>query len=209
MIESNLRAPMLNRSSQQQHGEREKTLYRYASKHSHIPSKPQRLLDQVRSILRVKHYSYRTERSYVRWMVTFIRFHKLRHPKELKENEIREFLTHLATKEKVSASTQNQALNALVFLYKQVLEIDLGDLSYFLRAKKRTFIPTVLTVNEVTQIIAKLSGTAHIMLALLYGTGLRLSEFLNLRVKDVDFQRNQIVIRDCKGDHDRVVMLPR
>jgi len=175
-----------------------------------LPSenKPKRLLDQVRDIMRIKHYSLRTEETYCQWIERFIRFHDLRHPREMAEAEVAAFLTHLARKGKVAASTQNQALSALLFLYKQVLKREFGWLKEVERAKKPMHLPVVLTGDEVRKIFAHLHGTARLMAGLLYGSGLRLMECVRLRVKDVDFGYARITVRDGKGGKDRVTMLP-
>jgi len=167
-----------------------------------------KLLDQVRDVIRVKHYSLRTERTYCDWIVRFIRFHNLRHPREMAEIEVTAFLTHLARNGKVSASTQNQALSALLFLYKEVLKQEIGWLDAVERAKKPTRLPVVLTPREVNKIFAHLRGNYRLMAGLLYGSGLRLMECVRLRVKDVDFAYAHIVVRDGKGGKDRVTMLP-
>ena len=172
-----------------------------------VEKKP-KLLDQVRNTLRTKHYSIKTEKAYVHWIRRFILFHNKRHPKEMGEREINQFLTHLAVKEKVAASTQNQALCAIVFLYKQVLKIDLGDFGDITWAKKTAKLPVVFTREEVTKVLNQLSGTNLIMAMLLYGSGMRLSECLQLRVKDIDFQYKQITVRSAKGEKDRVTLLP-
>lgn len=181
----------------------------YAAAHCKMSGRPIKLMDQVRNALRVKHYSYRTERGYVRWITSFIRFHKMRHPREMGKGEVAAYLTHLAVNLNISPSTQNQALNAIVFLYSKVLGRELGDFTKFIRAKKRTFIPTVLSEAEVAAVIGAMKGTPKLMAAMLYGTGMRLAELLKLRVKDIDFERNQIIVRDGKGDKDRAVMLPK
>jgi integron integrase len=167
-----------------------------------------KLLDQVRDVIRVKHYSIRTEEAYVDWIKRFILFHNKRHPKEMGSQEIEAFLTHLAVKGHVAASTQNQALAALLFLYHDVLRQELADPINALRAKESQHLPAVLTKDEVKQVIAHLSGTHQLMARLLYGAGLRLLECLRLRVKDIDFERRAIIVRDTKGDEDRVTMLP-
>jgi len=172
-----------------------------------VKNKP-KLLDQVRNVLRTKHYSLKTEEAYIYWIKKYIFFHNKRHPKEMGEAEINEFLTHLAVKEKVSASTQNQALCAIVFLYKHVLKIELGDLGNVVWAKKPAKLPVVFTREEVTQVLNQLSGMNLMMAMFLYGGGLRLSECLQLRVKDIDFQYKQIIVRSAKGDKDRVTLLP-
>ncbi|MCB0338311.1 MAG: integron integrase [Bdellovibrionales bacterium] len=168
-----------------------------------------KLIPTIREILRRKQYSYQTEKTYVRWIVRFIRFHKMKHPKEMGEAEIKTFLTHLAKDRKVSASTQNQALNAIVFLYREVLGRELGDFSQFMRAKTSQLLPVILSEGEILEILRNLSGVPLLMTSLLYGAGLRLSECLTLRVKDIDFQRNQIWVRQGKGRKDRVVPLPQ
>jgi integron integrase len=173
-----------------------------------VSGKRKKLLDRVRDACRVKHYSIRTERAYTDWIERFIRFHKLRHPEEMSEVEVGEFLTHLATEGKVSASTQNQALSALLFLYKEVLKQEIGWLEKVERAKKPVRVPVVLTRDEVHKIFAHLHGTPRLMAGLLYGSGLRLMECLRLRIKDVDFGYARVTVRDGKGAKDRVTMLP-
>lgn len=172
------------------------------------PGSP-KLIDQVRHALRTRHYSYATEKSYIQWIKQYIYFHNITHPKDLEEEHIGQFLTHLAVKKKVSSSTQNQVLCAVVFLYKQVLKKDLGDFGPLVRAKKPKKIPVVFTRDEVKVIMDHLTGTYWIMAMLLYGVGLRLRECLQLRVKDIDFHYNQITIRDAKGEKDRLVPLPQ
>ena len=171
------------------------------------PSKP-KLLDQVRDVMRLRHYSIRTEQSYVDWIRRFILFHGKRHPDEMSEREVSEFLTYLAREGHVAASTQNQALSAILFLYKQVLKHEIGWLDHVERAKKPPKLPVVLAREEVKRIFAHLNGVQKIMAALLYGSGLRLMECVRLRVKDVDFAYAQIMVRDAKGGKDRVTMLP-
>lgn len=168
-----------------------------------------RLLDQMRERIRLKHYSIRTERVYCEWVRRFIRFHQYRHPQEMGAAEVEMFLTDLAVRRNVSASTQNQALAALLFLYKDVLKLDLPWLADIVRAKKPQRLPVVLSVGEVRQILAVLDGELWLVCSLLYGTGMRLLEALRLRVKDVDFSRHEILIRDGKGMKDRVTMLPQ
>jgi integron integrase len=170
--------------------------------------KPKKLLDQMRDVLRLKHYSLRTERSYCDWIERFIRFHHLRHPNEMAAPEISEFLTHLARIGNVSASTQNQALSALLFLYQQVLKQEVGWITEVERARRPKRIPVVLTRDEVYKIFAHLHGMSRLMAGLLYGSGLRLMECVRLRVKDVDFGYARITVRDGKGAKDRVTMLP-
>lgn len=167
-----------------------------------------RLLDVVRDRIRVKHYSYRTETSYLGWIRRFIRFHGGRHPRDLGGPEVEQFLSYLATERKVAASTQNQALSAILFLYREALEIDLPWLDGIVRAKRPTRIPVVLSRDEVRRILAQLEGTHWLAASLLYGAGLRVSECLRLRVKDLDFEYRQITVRDGKGAKDRCTMLP-
>ncbi|MCK5032594.1 MAG: integron integrase, partial [Calditrichia bacterium] len=167
-----------------------------------------KLLDQVRSVLRVKHYSYRTEQSYIHWIKKYIYFNNKTHPKELDGKDIAKFISYLAVKEKVSSSTQNQALCALVFLYKQVFGLDLGEFPEIHWAKKPKKIPVVFSKSEVQTVLQNLSGIHWLMAMLLYGSGLRLNECLQLRIKDIDFEYKQITVRDGKGDKDRVTILP-
>ncbi len=167
-----------------------------------------KLLDEVREAIRTKHYSIRTEESYVAWIKDFILFHRKRHPKEMSVAEVNQFLTHLAVKCHVASSTQNQALSALIFLYREVLQQPLGRLDDIKRAKRPEHLPVVLSRKEVCALLAQMSGTPLLMAQLLYGSGLRLMECLRLRVKDLDFHYNQITVRDGKGAKDRVTMLP-
>lgn len=167
-----------------------------------------RLLDRVRDVIRVKHYSIRTEESYVEWVRRFVRFCGLRHPGECGAADVEAFLTHLAREANVSASTQNQARSALLFLYKEVLGTPLPWLDDVEIAKRPARLPTVLTTTEVQQVLAQAEGTASLILRLLYGTGMRVLELLRLRVKDIDFGRREIVVREGKGGRDRVTMLP-
>ena len=173
-----------------------------------IAAKP-RLLDRIRQAIRVRHYSYRTEQAYIQWVKRYIYFHGMRHPEELSESHIGAFLTHLAVSRNVSASTQNQALNAIVFLYKHVLTRPLGDITNGVRAKRPRRMPTVFSESEITRIFQHLDGRNWVIASLLYGAGLRLLECLRLRVKDVDFDRNEILVRDGKGGKDRVTLLPQ
>ncbi|MDA7086397.1 integron integrase [Pseudomonas sp. SA3-5] len=168
-----------------------------------------RLLDQVREQIRLKHYSIRTERVYCEWVRRFIRFHNYRHPLEIGAAEVEAFLSDLAVRRDVSASTQNQALAALLFLYKQVLKLDLPWLGDVVRAKKPVRLPVVLSIAEVRQVLSRLEGQLWLVASLLYGSGMRLMEVMRLRVKDVDFVRKEILIRDGKGMKDRVTMLPQ
>lgn len=169
---------------------------------------PPKLLDQVQARLRLKHYSLRTEAAYIGWIRRFILFHHKRHPKEMGKIEVEAFLSHLASAQRVSASTQNQALAACLFLYRDVLEIELPWLSDVTRAKVSQHVPCVLSVAEVRELLAYMDGREWLMASLLYGTGMRLMECLRLRVKDVDFQRLEITVRQGKGGKDRRTMLP-
>lgn len=171
------------------------------------PESP-RLLDQLRAATRTKHYSQRTEQAYVHWARHFILFHKKRHPVDMGEAEVGQFLQHLAVNKRVAASTQNQALNALIFLYGSVLKKPLGKLPNVFRAKRPKRLPTVLRQEEVHRVLTVMTGTYSLMARLLYGAGLRLTECTNLRIKDIDFSTNQILVRDGKGFKDRVTMLP-
>jgi integron integrase len=170
--------------------------------------RPKKLLDQVREVIRLKHYSYRTEESYVAWIRRYILFHHKRHPKDMGSAEVEAFLTHLAVEEQVAASTQNQAFSALLFLYRQVLHQPLEPSIDAIRAKPSRYLPTVLTRDEVQAIFHHLSEVYLIVIKLLYGSGLRLNEGLRLRIKDLDFAHRQIVVRDMKGNESRVTMLP-
>ena len=176
---------------------------------SHPYNPPPRLLDQARAVIRARHYSLRTEETYLRWMKRFIRFHDKRHPRDMGADEVRQFLTYLAVQGGVAASTQNQALSAILFLYQQVLRQDIGLVHDVVRAKQPQRVPVVLTQDEVAAVLRHLSGTRWIMALLLYGAGLRLMECLRLRVKDVDFADQQIVVRDGKGHKDRGKILPQ
>jgi len=173
------------------------------------PSSPApKLLDQVRDRIRVKHYSIRTETQYVQWIRRFILFHGKRHPRDLSTQEVEAFLTHLAVEGNVAAATQNQALSALLFLYREVLGIELPWLDKVTRAKRPRHLPVVLTRDEVRAVLGKMEGVYGLLARLLYGTGMRLMEVIRLRVKDVEFTRGEIVVRDGKGAKDRVTMLP-
>jgi integron integrase len=167
-----------------------------------------KLLDQVRDRIRIKHYSIRTETQYVQWVRRFILFHGKRHPRDLGAAEMEAFLTHLAVDGNVAAATQNQALSALLFLYREVLQIDVPWLDKVVRAKRPQRLPVVLTRQEVRTVLEKMTGVYGLMAALLYGTGMRLMECVRLRVKDLDFERGEILVRDGKGAKDRVTMLP-
>ena len=168
-----------------------------------------KLLDQVRKQIRLRHYSIRTEAVYLEWVKRFIRFHKYRHPQDMGAAEVEAFLSDLAVRRDVAASTQNQALSAILFLYKQVLRIELPWMDGVIRARRPQRLPVVLTREEVASVLAQLDGTLWLAANLLYGSGMRLMEVLRLRVKDVEFSRLEILIRDGKGQKDRMTMLPR
>ncbi len=168
---------------------------------------PPKLLEQYRERLRVKHYSLRTEEAYLHWVRRFIYFHAKRHPREMGGPEVESFLSHLATEGRVAPSTQNQALAALLFLYREVLQKDLPWMDGVVRAKRTAHVPVVLTENEVRALLAQLDGTRWLAASLLYATGMRLLEGLRLRVKDADFERREITVRDGKGGRDRRTML--
>lgn len=172
-------------------------------------SKKPKLLERLRSAIRTRHYSIRTEEAYTSWVKRFILFHNKRHPRDMGEKEINQFLSYLAEERNVASSTQNQALCAIIFLYKYVLKIEIGDLGDLARAKKPKRLPVVLSHREMKAIFDNLSGIHWMMATLLYGAGLRLMECLRLRVKDIDFDLNQIIVRDAKGGKDRVTMLPQ
>jgi integron integrase len=171
-------------------------------------SEVQKLIQLVRENIRIRHYSLRTEESYVHWIQKFLRFHSFRNPIQLQESDLSKFLSHLATHQKTAASTQNQATSALLFLYRNVLQQDLEWIHNIQRAKTNFKIPTVFSREEVRNILKQLDGTTWIMASLLYGSGLRLMECLRLRIKDIDFSCKQIVVRDGKGARDRVTLLP-
>jgi integron integrase len=168
-----------------------------------------KLLDQVRAKIRLKHYSIRTEQSYVDWIKRFILFHDKKHPKDMGATEVECFLTHLAVQLNVASSTQNQALNAILFLYKEVLEMELPLLKHVKRAKRPERLPVVFSKSEIKAIMAHLDGIYWIMAQLLHGAGFRLMECIRLRVKDIDFEYRQILVRDGKGKKDRMTMLPK
>lgn len=167
-----------------------------------------KLMDQLRTALRVRHYSIATERNYCIWVKRYIFFHNKRHPKELTSKDLIRFLSHLAVNRQVAASTQNQALCAIVFLYKHVLEIELGEFSDFSLAKRPKRLPTVLSRAEVHSLLSNISGTYRTIALLLYGAGLRQMEALRLRVGDISFDRGEILVRHGKGGKDRVTLLP-
>jgi integron integrase len=169
---------------------------------------PPRLLDRVRAAVRVRHYSLRTEETYVGWIRRFILFNGKRHPSSMGAEEINAFLSHLAVEGRVSATTQNQALSAIMFLYRDVLDEKLADLGDIVHARRSRRLPVVLTREEVGQIVGRLEGVWWLMAMLLYGSGLRQAECLALRVKDIDFARLEVLVRSGKGGKDRVTMLP-
>lgn len=168
-----------------------------------------RLLDAVRERIRYRHYSYRTEQAYVEWVRRFVRFHDRRHPRDMGAREIEAFLSHLANERDVAASTHNQALSALLFLYGEVLGIELPWLGEIERPRRPQRLPVVLTREEVRDVLALLEGVSGLMARLLYGTGMRLMECVRLRVKDLDLARSEILVRQGKGGKDRVTMVPR
>jgi integron integrase len=167
-----------------------------------------KLLDHLCQALRARHYSRRTEQTYCHWVKRFVYFHNVRHPAEMAEPEINAFLTHLAVEEHVSASTQNQALSARLFLYRHVLGREIGALGEVIRARKPRRLPVVMSRDEVKAVLVQLKGDKWLMASLMYGAGLRLMECLRLRIQDIDFERNEILVRDGKGARDRITMLP-
>lgn len=169
---------------------------------------PPKLLDQVRTSIRVKHFTLSTEKAYVAWIRRFILFHNKRHPKYMGEREIRQFISHLAVDTRISASTQTVALSALLFLYREVLKKELPYVANIERARRSKRLPVVFTRDEVQTVLAGLNGQQHLVASLLYGSGLRLMEAVRLRVKDIDFERRELLVRQGKGAKDRVTMLP-
>ena len=172
-----------------------------------MEAKP-KLLQVVRDRIRAKHYSYRTEHAYVGWIRRFVLFNGKRHPRDMGAVEVESFLTHLAVEQRVSASTQNQALGSILFFYREVLNQDLPWIENVVRARRSTHLPVVLARREVQALLAQIEPQFHLIGQLLYGSGLRLMEALRLRVKDVDFDYSQVVVRDGKGQKDRVTILP-
>jgi integron integrase len=170
--------------------------------------RPPKLLDRLREALRARHYSPRTENTYCQWVKRFIFYHGVRHPAEMAEPEINAFLTNLAVKHKVSASTQNQALSALLFLYRHVIGREIGDLGEVIRARQPKRVPVVMTREEVKLVLDNLSGDKWLAASLMYGSGMRLMECLRLRVQDIDFSKAEILVRNGKGAKDRITMLP-
>jgi integron integrase len=172
-----------------------------------LPDKPVRLMDQFRAWMRRKNYRYKTEQTYVHWVVRYIRFHKMRHPREMSSPEIEAFLDHLALRRHCSVSTQRIALNALNCFYRKFLEIDFPDLR-FRHARKGARVPVVFSASEAEQVIAALEDPWRLMAEIMYGSGLRVIEMLRLRIKDIDFDQSQIVVREGKGNKDRITVLP-
>jgi integron integrase len=183
-------------------------MYENSEGQARYSAKTSPLLNQVRQTIRLKHYSRSTEELYLHYILDFIRYHNKRHPRELGVNEIRAYLTHLAVHKQVAASTQNVALSALLFLYKEVLHMTLPYIDNIERAKRSKRLPVVFTREEVKRILGNLTGTHHLVIALLYGTGMRLNESLRLRIKDIDFDYRQITVRDGKANKDRLTLLP-
>lgn len=167
------------------------------------------LLTQVRTEIRRRNYSYRTEQAYTGWIIRFVKFHELCHPEEMAEDEVVDYLNYLAQERNVAASTQNQALCAILFLYNNVLERPLSGMMDFERAKESQKLPVVLTRDEVQEVLGQLQGTTKLVVQLLYGAGLRISECLRLRVLDLDFSYNQIQVRSAKGRKDRITVMPQ
>lgn len=176
--------------------------------HPALSPKTPKLLDQVRVKIRLKHYSIRTEQAYVDWIRRFILFHNKRHPADMGAPEVEAFLTHLAVKGKVAVSTQNQARSALLFLYKEVLDRVLPWMDDITPAKRPLRLPVVLTHAEIKAVLERLRGTHRLLVSQLYGIGMRLMEDLRLRVKDLDFERRELLVREGKGAKDRITMLP-
>lgn len=172
------------------------------------PEQKPKLLTQIRLACQRRHYSPRTASSYIYWCKQYILFHKKRHPKEMGKHEIETFLNYLVTTRRLSASSQAQALNALFFMYKKVLEMEPGWLDNLARVKRKQFLPTVLGVNEVRELLSHMSGTPKLMAELIYGTGMRVNECTQLRIKDVDFELKTITVRHGKGGKDRTTLLP-
>lgn len=166
-----------------------------------------KFLDTMREKIRIKHYSYKTEKAYVDWAERFIRFHGICHPAEMGRAEVEAFLSHLAVERNVSSSTQNQALHALLFMYEQVIGVKLDNVQA-IRAKKSQHVPAVLSQEEVKKVLGRLNGVYYIIGRLLYGSGMRLMECMRLRVKDIDFDLRTVTVRDTKNDRDRVTVLP-
>ena len=173
-----------------------------------MKNSPEEIITRLRRVLRTRHYTIRTENTYTNWVRRYLRFHNEANPRELGREALSQFLSHLAVKGNVAAATQNQALNALLFLYREILNIDVGWLENIDRARKPAKLPTVLTQDEVSRVLEQLHGPNYLMCAILYGGGLRLMECLHLRVKDLDFEYKTITVRDGKGNKDRITILP-
>ena len=179
------------------------------NKNKFRPDPRLKLLEQVRQVMRYHHYAYRTEKTYCDWIVRYVKFHGAKkHPKDMGKNEVEAFLSHLATHENVSASTQRQALNAIIFLYRNVLDNPIEDLIEHVKAKRHRRPPVVMSQSEVKRVMARLNGNHLLMAQLLYGSGLRLMECIRLRVQDIDFERHMIYVRAAKGGKDRTTLLP-
>jgi integron integrase len=177
----------------------------------HVPSpgKARKLLDQYSEFLRNRHYSLRTEKTYISWVRQYILYHRKRHPREMGVAEINDFITHLVNQKTVSASTQNQAISAILFLYRNVLNIQLEEDALIpIRPTRPKRVPTVLSRDEAKKVIARMDGIYQLMAQIMYGSGLRLMEVMRLRVKDLDFANRQIIVRDGKGENDRITMFP-
>jgi integron integrase len=173
-----------------------------------MDSNPPKLLDQIRQTLRTKHYSYRTEQTYIDWIKRFILFHHKRHPRDMGSDEVQAYITYLANERHVAASTQNQALSAIMFLYRYVLQQELDLPTEILRPGRLVRLPTVLSHPEAMAVISRMKGAPKLVAQLLYGSGLRITECLRLRVKDIDFANHQILVREGKGEDDRFTILP-
>ena len=173
-----------------------------------IPDSPTKLLHRIRAFIRLQNKSWATERTYIYWIKAYILFHNKRHPESMNTKEVELFLSHLATQRYSSPSTQATALNALIFLYRQFLNVDIGEL-HFQRSKSKPKVPVVFSPAEAKQLIAHLTGEQRLMAELMYGAGLRVSECLRLRIKDIDFDMNQICVREGKGNKDRITLLPQ
>jgi len=173
-----------------------------------MEAQPRKLLDQVRETIRTKHYSYRTEQTYIDWIKRFILFHNKRHPRDMGADEVQAYITYLANERNVASSTQNQALSAIIFLYKYVLRQEILLPSDIIRPSRPERLPTVLSHQEAMSVLNKMSGVTQLATKLLYGSGLRIAECLRLRIKDLDFGNFQLIIRDGKGENDRVTILP-
>ncbi|KAA3655782.1 MAG: integron integrase [Calditrichaeota bacterium] len=173
-----------------------------------VPDRKLKLMDQVKQVMRYHHYAYKTEQAYCEWIMRYIKFHNKKHPAKMGKSEIETYLSYLATHANVAASTQRQALNALVFLYDKVLLQEISGELALIRSRKNRRPPVVMSQDEVARVLQEISGVHALMLQLLYGCGLRLMECLRLRIKDIDFERKKIFVRDGKGSKDRVTLFP-